>query len=125
MPGFLYDPNSNYGYKPIAGPWAGAKSWMDTYAGNQDIELNPESWFTHVLAGQGLGGLDQQGQIARNLYGRTLDDYGAARLKNNQLTFKDFMTGVDFNKLIAGMFPGQRGENQSNYAPMDVRWLQR
>lgn len=123
--GFMYDPNSDYGYKPISGPWASAKSWMDTYAGQQDVDLNPESWFTHALATQGLGGLDARGQTARGLYGRVTDDYGAARLKNNQLKFSDFLGSVDFNSILAGMTPDQLGRNVSNIAPGDVRWLQR
>lgn len=125
MANFLYDPQKNYGYRPIPGPWGNANSYMDTYPGNIDVELNPESYFTHLLAQQGYGGLDNRSNVARNLYGRTVDAYGAARLKNNELKWRDFLGDLDIDSILTGMMPEQRGSNRSNIVPYNVRWLQR
>lgn len=121
----FYNPGNNYGYKSMPGPWAKAKSYMDTYPGGLDTELNPEAYFTHLLAQQGYGGLTNKSSNARNLYGRIYDAYGAARLKNNQLKWKDFVDPIDFGQALAGMSAQDKGINQSNSAPMDVRWLPR
>lgn len=122
---FLYDPQKNYGYRGLPGPWGAANSYMDTYPGSQDIEMNPESYFTHVLAQRGYGGLDNQSNVVRNLYGRTVDAYGAARLQNNELKWKDFLDPMDFNAMLTDMMPEQRGANKSNLVPYNVRWLPR
>jgi hypothetical protein len=125
MASFMYNPNSNYNYRQIPGPWGAANSYMETYPGGTDIELQPEAYFTHLLAQRGYGGLDNKSNTARNLYGRTVDAYGAARLQNNELKWKDFLDPLDFDAMITGMMPGQRGEDRSNTVPYNVRWLQR
>lgn len=122
---FLYDPQSNYGYKGIPGPWGKAKSYMQTYPGMQDANLNPESFYTHTLASQGLGGVDNNSNIGRSLWGRVSDAYNAARLKNNQLQFTDFMKGVDINSMIGQMSSQEKGVNASNVVPFSVRWVPR
>jgi hypothetical protein len=77
------------------------------------------------MAQRGYGGLDNRSNLARNLYGRTVDAYGAARLKNNELKWKDFLDPIDFDSMINNMMPDQRGENHSNVVPYNVRWLHR
>lgn len=122
---FLYDPSSNYNYRGIKGPWGRARNYLDTYAGQADANLAPESYYTHRLAQLGYGGLDNRSNIARGLYGRVSDAYGAARLKNNELKWTDYLNQVNFDELINGMSAQQRGENASNVVPYNVRWLPR
>lgn len=125
MSSFLYDPNSNYGYKAIAGPWGKAKNYLETYMGGLDAELNPEAYFTGMLAKQGYGGLDARSTLARNTYGRVQDAYGAARLKNNELTWKQFLDPFNFGELINSMTAREKGVNYSDTVPYDIRWLPR
>jgi hypothetical protein len=125
MASWMYDPQKNYGYRGVPGPWGQANSYMDTYPGAVDTELQPEAYFTHAMAQRGYGGLDNRSNLARNLYGRTVDAYGAARLKNNELKWKDFLDPIDFDSVINNMMPDQRGENHSNVVPYNVRWLHR
>lgn len=121
----FYDAESNYGYKPIPGPWGKAKSYLDTYPGGVDAELNPEAYYTHVLSKRGFGGTDNRSNAARGMYGRLFDAYGAARLKNNELKWKDFIDPFDFENALNSMNSSDLGVNRSNVAPMDVRWLPR
>lgn len=125
MNSFLYDPHSNYGYRPIQGPWAKANSYFDTYAGGLDIEQHPQDYFTHVLGTQGLGGSDARSNAARGMYGRVSDAYGAARLRNNALTWRKFLGGVDLNTMLNGMTPAAMGTPRSSTVSYDPRWLPR
>lgn len=124
-PGQFYNPNSNYGYKGIAGPWGAAKSYLDTYPGGLDAELNPEAYFTHLIGQRGYGGLDNNSTNVRNMYGRLTDSYKAARLKNNELTWRKFLDPIDFENTLNTMSAQDRNENSSNVAPGNVRWIPR
>lgn len=121
----FYNANSNYGYKPMPGPWGAASSYLDTYPGGLDAELNKESYFTHVLGQRGYGGLDNKSNVARGLYGRMADAYGAARLKNNELTWRKFIDPIDFDAAIAGMSDEDKGISRNNVTPGNVRWVPR
>ena len=68
---------------------------------------------------------DRLSRSVRVLYGRTVDSYGAARLKNNELKWRDFLGDLDIDSILTGMMPEQRGSNRSNIVPYNVRWLQR
>jgi hypothetical protein len=122
---FLYDPKSNYGYKGIPGPWGKARSYLDTYGGGMDVEQNPQDYWTNLLGKRGLGGMDTRSQAARGLYGQAADAYGAARLENNELKWKDFASALDIDSLLNNMTGAQKGQNTSNVVPHNVRWLPR
>lgn len=128
----LYDPQNNYGWQ---GTWAlGANgeyywdpgsTYLGGLAGQKDAQDNPESYYTRALAEKGYGGFDSRSTAARGLFGRVSDAYGAARLTNNELKFTDFLGNVNIDEMLANMGPTERGENQSNFAPGNVRWLPR
>lgn len=116
--GMLYDPSNDYG-------WGDFAKYIDTDPGLKDANDNPQSYYTKYAAEQGYNGLDARSTAVRGLYGRVADSYGAARLTNRNLRFTDFLGNIDFNQLLSQMSPAERGENPSNFAPTNVRWLPR
>jgi hypothetical protein len=114
----LYDPSSKYG-------WSNDWDYLGGLIGQEQAQNDPQSWWTRMLAEQGLGGFNTNSTVAKGLFGRAADAYGAAQLTNPELRWTDFAGNLDLQKLLADMSPQERGENQSNYAPMNVRWLPR
>jgi len=121
----FYNAGSNYGYKASPGPWGKAKNYLSTYPGGSDAELNPQDYFTHKISSAGFGGTNNASNNVHSMYGRLHDAYGAARLKNNALTWKKFLDPIDFNSVLAGMSNQEKGIQSSNVAPGNVRWVPR
>lgn len=114
----LYDPSSNYN-------WNQDWDYLSGLVGQGDAQANPESFWTRLLGERGYGGFGARDTVARGLFGRVADSYGAARLTNPELKFTDFAGDIDINRLLTQMSPQERGENPSNSAPSNVRWLPR
>lgn len=111
----FYNPASNYGWDPTFWNSELSKFWYDQ---------NPEFEWTHWLATRGLGGMDQQSGIARGLYGRATAGYGAARGHNMDLSFRDYLSNLDPQGIMANMGDEEKGINRGRYQGRD-RWALR
>lgn len=114
----LYDPKSDYG-------WQNDWDYLSGMIGQKQAQEQPMAYWTRLLGERGKGGFDTRSTVSRGLYGRAADAYGAAQLTNPELDWMTFAGNIDIDQLLAQMSPQERGENQSNFAPMNVRWLPR
>jgi len=115
-----YDPNKSYGV------WGNGSVQFDqtTLGDFYQNDVNPEGAFTRWLAEKGYGGFDNRADFGRAQYGRLVNSYGAAKTKNPDLKWTEFLPTIDLENVYQQFSPDQRNENPSNYAGR-MRWQQR
>lgn len=114
----FFDPNNSYASSGRSPMQFGEDSlaYM-TYATNQ----TPEGYYFATLNQQGLGGLDARSQAAQSLYGEYARGYQAAKLKNAELWWPEFMRGQNIRGTLDLMSNEQLGIDNSRIQGRD-RW---
>lgn len=109
MAGF-FDPTSQYG---------GNQQWQTTPLVRDYIEPEiPRGVYTDFLSQNGFGGMDRRNMWARNQYGQTQEGYQAAITRNPNLSYRNYLATQfpqGMQNMWAGLTPGQRGEQPSQF----------
>lgn len=76
-------------------------------------DISPEGYYFGLLSQLGLGGFDARSQTAQSLYGDFARGYQAAKIKNMELRFPEFMQMQNIPGLIQQLSEEQLGINRS------------
>lgn len=120
----FFDPNSNYqvpGQQGWQGGLPGAgqpgQNAFNTWATNE----SPQGYFFGEVSKRGYGGLDARSQAAQGLYGKYSQGYQAAKGKNMELYFPDYMNMQDLDYAVNSMSDEQLGIDRKRFAG-NRRW---
>lgn len=113
----FFDPNSNYAANGRSYGFAPNSTAYQGYA----TEKTPEGYYFGLLNERGLGGFDARSQAAQSMYGDYARGYQAAKLKNMELWWPEFMQGQNIQGTLDLMSNDQLGIDNSNIQGRD-RW---
>jgi hypothetical protein len=117
----FFDPNADYGTNPgQQQALQPGSAVFNTWA----TEESPEGYYYALMNEQGFGGLDAKSQAAQGLYRDYARGYQAAKTKNQELWFPQYMQMQDPRQQIALMSNEQLGIDETRYAGRD-RWSMR
>lgn len=116
----FFDPNSNYAqtgrqYGTLQG--GPGNSALNNYG----TDVNPQGYYLAQLNQRGLGGLDAKSQAAQGMYKDAALGYQAAKTKNMELWFPEYLEQWDPQNVIDQMSDEQLGIDRSRFQGRD-RW---
>lgn len=121
----FFDPNCNYktpgqpyAQTPLPGAGQPGQNAFNIWASDKD----PEGYYYSQVASKGLGGLDARSKAAQGLYGQYARGYQAAKTKNMELMFPDYMNMQDIESQIRLMSDEQLGIDRERYSGNDRRF---
>jgi len=108
--GGYYQPYNTYGSQQYG---YGLGDFAQTPLGGQYLEDNHDAAFTRYLANMGYNPTTNQGDFARQQFGKVDDAFKAAQATNPFLKFTDYLNGVNgqIQNQWNSMTYQQRGEN--------------
>lgn len=116
----FFDPNSNYaqtGRQYGALPGGPGHSATNIYG----TDVNPQGYYYAALNERGLGGLDARSQAAQGMYKDAALGYQAAKTRNMELWFPEYLEQWDVNSVLDQMSEEQLGIDRSRFTGRD-RW---
>jgi hypothetical protein len=121
----FFDPNCNYktpgqpyAQTPLPGAGQPGQNPFNLWASDQD----PEGYYYSQVASRGFGGLDARSKAAQGLYGQYARGYQAAKTKNMELMFPDYMNTQDIESQIRLMSDEQLGIDRERYSGNNRRY---
>ena len=116
----FFDPNSNYaqtGRQYGQLPGGPGSSAINIYG----TDVNPEGYYYATLNERGLGGLDARSQAAQGMYRDAALGYQAAKTKNMELWFPEYLEQWNPENVLNQMSNTQLGIDDSRIQGRD-RW---
>jgi hypothetical protein len=114
----FFDPNANYATHPTQNQSFPEGSLpYNIWA----TEKSPEGYYYGVMNDRGFGGLDAKSQAAQGMYRDYARGYQAAKMKNAELWFPEYMGMQDVAANVRNLSNRQLGIDENLYAGRD-RW---
>jgi hypothetical protein len=116
----FFDPNSNYaqtGRQYGRLPGGPGSSAVNIYG----TDVNPEGYYYATLNERGLGGLDARSQAAQGMYRDAALGYQAAKTRNMELWFPEYLEQWNPSQVLDQMSNEQLGIDDSRFQGRD-RW---
>lgn len=114
----FYDPASNYVPSGSTGNvlnyWESAGQPGSSVGNIYGSDQSPEGYYFGLLNQQGLGGFDARSRAAQSMYSDYARGYQAAKMKNSELFFPQYMQMQDIPGLIQLLSDEQLGIDRNN-----------
>lgn len=108
----FFDPNGNYTNPNLPyyqGPLPGYGEPGNNAFNIWATDVSPQGFYFSVLGQLGLGGLDARSQAAQGLYGKYAQGFQAARTKNMELYFPEYLSPESIQHQVNMMSDQQLG----------------
>jgi hypothetical protein len=117
----FFDPGSNYGQPGRQwGQLPGAGQPGNNPWNNYGTD-NPEGYYYAFLNERGLGGFDARSQVAQGMFRDVARGYEAAKMRNMELWFPEYLEQWDPNDVLDLLSEEQLGIDRSRFGGRD-RW---
>jgi hypothetical protein len=117
----FFDPRSNYGQPGRQwGQLPGAGQPGNNPWNNYGTD-NPEGYYYAFLNERGLGGFDARSQVAQGMFRDVARGYEAAKMRNMELWFPEYLEQWDPNDVLDLLSEEQLGIDRSRFGGRD-RW---